>query len=67
MVSIYQNLVDRPQELFAHCLKKISIDNSADLMEIVVIDHRLFSTLSHKCEDFADEDNMRQSIQEWTK
>ena len=42
-------LVHRPRELVTHCLKKISIANSADLTKIVMIDHGLFSTLSHKC------------------
>ena len=58
-------LVDRPRELVTHCLKKISMANSADLTEIVMIDHGLFSALSHKCgykerymTNFGDEDNM---------
>ena len=58
-------LVDRPRELVMHCLKKISIANSADLTEIVMTDHGLFSTLSLKCgykekrmKNFGDEDNM---------
>ena len=42
-------LVDRPGEIVTHCLKKIDIANSADLTEIVMTDHVLFSTLSHKC------------------
>ena len=58
-------LVDRPRELVTHCLKKISMANSGDLTEIVMTDHGLFSTLSHKCgykerymTNFGDEDNM---------
>ena len=58
-------LVDCPRELVTHCLRKISIANSADLTGIVVIDHGLFSILSHKygykeryMTNFGDEDNM---------
>ena len=57
-------LLDHPQELVTHYLKKISIANSADLMEIVMIENGLFSTLSHKygykeryMTNFGDEDN----------
>ena len=48
-MHIPKYLVDCPRELVTHCLKKIVIANSADLTEIVMIDHGLFSALSHKC------------------
>ena len=58
-------LVDRLRELVTQCLKKISIANSADLTEIAMIDHGLFSILSCKCgynerymTNFGNEDNM---------
>lgn len=40
--SIPKYLVDRPRE-------QVSIANSAELTEIEMADHRLFSTLIHKC------------------
>ena len=64
-MHIPKYLVDCPRELVTHCLKKIVIANSADLTEIVMIDHGLFSALSHKCgykerymSNFGDEGNM---------
>ena len=56
--SIPKYLVDRPRE-------QVSIANSAELTEIEMADHRLFSTLIHKCgykekymTNFGDEDSM---------
>ena len=36
------------RELVTHCLKKISMPNSTDLTELVMIDHGLLLTLSQK-------------------
>ena len=58
-------LGDYLQKLFTYCLKEISMANSIDLMEVVMIDHRLLSTLSYESgykkkykRKFGDKDNM---------